>query len=64
MYEPTVIGQKPPPHASLSDLCPAPEACPDCKNTVCDADAKMYGLTILPYNTSLPGLPNRTEGKH
>ena len=21
----------------------------------------MYGLTVLPYDSSLPGLPNRTE---
>ena len=24
----------------------------------------MYGLTILPYDTTFPGLPNRTSGKN
>ncbi len=62
-YHPTAVGELPPPFASLDDICPPQPKCPDCKKQVCDAAAKMYGLTILPYNTSLPGLPNRTEGQ-
>ena len=29
----------------------------------CEGSAKMYGLTILPYDTNFPGLPNRTGSK-
>ena len=28
----------------------------------CEGSAKMYGLNILPYDSSFPGLPNRTGG--
>ena len=29
----------------------------------CEGSAKMYGLNILPYDSSFPGLPNRTGGE-
>ena len=62
-YSPTVFGEEPPPFAAMDDICPPPPACPDCDAHKCKAAAKMYGLTILPYEPSLPGMPNRTEGE-
>ena len=62
-FRPTVIGEQPPPFASFSELCPAAPKCPDCQEQQrCEGATKMYGLTVLPYESSLPGLPNRTEG--
>lgn len=61
-YLPTVVGEKPPPFASFDDICPPAPECPECEVQRCEGAAKMYGLNILPYDSSLPGLPNRTEG--
>lgn len=63
-YAPSVYGEESPPFESFEDICPAPSKCPDCEAHKCKAAAKMYGLTVLPYETSLPGLPNRTEGRN
>ena len=40
--------------------------CPDCKKMMhairCEGSPKIFGLNVLPYETALQGLPNRTEG--
>ena len=28
----------------------------------CEGSPKIFGLNVLPYETALQGLPNRTEG--
>ena len=64
-YRPTVFGEEPPENEGYDELCPKRE-CPDCKRMHalrCEGSAKMYGLTILPYDTNFPGLPNRTGSK-
>ena len=61
-YKPAVIGEEPPAFIGLEDLCPPAPKCQDCDAVRCEGSARMYGLTILPYQSSLPGLPNRTQG--
>lgn len=61
-FRPTVIGEEPPPFIGLDDLCPPHPKCQDCEEVRCEGSARMYGLTILPYDSIFPGLPNRTEG--
>ena len=64
-YRPTVFGEEPPENEGYDELCPK-RVCPDCKRMHalrCEGSAKMYGLTILPYDTNFPGLPNRTGSK-
>ena len=41
-------------------------SCPNCEDLHaqrCEGSARMYGLNILAYDTTFPGLPNRTSGK-
>nr|XP_040569630.1 LOW QUALITY PROTEIN: uncharacterized protein LOC121119077 [Lepeophtheirus salmonis] len=63
-FRPIVIGEEPPDFVGLEDLCPKTDKCPECTSYPglrCEGSAKMYGLNILPYDTSLPGLTNRTQ---
>ena len=56
------FGNAPPSLKSLGELCPKQHKCPDCSAQVCDVAARMYGLNVIGYNDSLPGMPNRVEG--
>ena len=65
-FRPTVFGEEPPDFVGLQDICPPRPSCPDCEKMHalrCEGSARMYGLNILPYDTTFPGLPNRTSGK-
>ena len=64
-FRPTVFGEEPPDFVGLADLCPPRPSCPDCEKMHalrCEGSARMYGLNILPYDSTFPGLPNRTQG--
>jgi len=69
----TVIGQLPPEHKSMDDLCPAP-VCPECapeqptKGKCTDGGLSLFDLIgrmeIRQFgNETYPGLPNRTFGE-
>jgi len=62
-FRPTVFGEEPPEFVGMDSLCPA-ISCPNCEDLHaqrCEGSARMYGLNILAYDTTFPGLPNRTS---
>jgi len=58
------FGDREPALTGHEDVCPKPPKCPNCAHesrSICGEAAKIFGIGILAFDQSLPGITNRTE---